>query len=257
MLTNFVHVDFWHNIDVECRPEAEKLVARAMENKLEDNISKGARKGRELHQLKGRLFWRLGEQEKRKFMNALRDKLGVSRKLIQKEHKDQVREIRIEGKKEDKLKLPKELGRYKKAKILQAEAGGLKPGQIIGPVMVGLETNLLTEDEIAALYMGPKFCVRRILNEERFMVECEKCYFKIRLEMKDDDEQDDPGGGQDESEQEKAERLRIEKEIEVAEIAAKTVFNEDENTIDYTRKRATDCKHNTCVRLPGPNLHQN
>ena len=26
LLTYFVDVDFWHNIDVECRPEAEKIV---------------------------------------------------------------------------------------------------------------------------------------------------------------------------------------------------------------------------------------
>ena len=70
--------------------------------------------------------------------------------------------------------------------------------------------------------------------------------------MKDEDEQEAPGGGQEESSQEKAERIRIEKEIELAEITAKTVFNEDEMTIDYSHKRATDCKHNTCVKLPGP-----
>ena len=84
-----------------------ELVARAMQNKLDDNISKGARKGRELHQLKVRIFWRLSETEKRKFMNSMRDKVGLSRRLIQKEHRDQLREIRIEGKKVDKQKLPK------------------------------------------------------------------------------------------------------------------------------------------------------
>ena len=40
--------------------------------------------------------------------------------------------------------------------------------------------------------------------------------------------------------------------MEIVEIEAKTVFNEEENTIDYGKKRATDCKHNTCVKLPGP-----
>ena len=41
------------------------------------------------------------------------------------------------------------------------------------------------------------------------------------------------------------ERVRIEKAMELAEIEARTVFNEEEMTIDYSRKRATDCK-------PGP-----
>ena len=30
------------------------------------------------------------------------------------------------------------------------------------------------------------------------------------------------------------------------------LFNEDEVRLDYGKKRATDCKHNTCVKLPGP-----
>ena len=42
------------------------------------------------------------------------------------------------------------------------------------------------------------------------------------------------------------------KAIDIAAIEAKQVFNEEEMTIDYSKKRATDCKHNTCVKLPGP-----
>ena len=96
---------------------------------------------------------------------------------------------------------------------------------------------------------GPKFCVRRVLDEERYLIECEKSYFKLRLDMKDDDEEeeDDPGGGGQESEEERKERERVEKAIEMAAIDAKTVFNEEEMTIDYGRKRATDCKHNICA----------
>ena len=40
--------------------------------------------------------------------------------------------------------------------------------------------------------------------------------------------------------------------MEIEEIDAKTVCNVEEMTIDFGRKRATDCKHNTCVKLPGP-----
>ena len=107
------------------REEAEEMiwrdmVVKAMENKLTDNISKGARNGRELHQLKGRRLWRLGrDEERRKFMNTLRDRLGRKRTEVRREHKNQLRAIRIDGKKEDKLNLPKELRRYKKAEISQ------------------------------------------------------------------------------------------------------------------------------------------
>ena len=231
-----------------------EIVVRAMENKVTDNILKGARRGRELHQLKGRLFWRLRrDEERRKFNNTLRERLERRRGEVQRDHKNQVRAIRIEKKKEDRMKLPGELSRYKKVKVFQPEAKRtLKPGQAIGPMVVGLEEDLLGKDEIAALCRGPKFCVRRIMDEERFLVECEKSYFKVRLEMNDEDDTEEPGEGEKETEEERIERERIEKEMEIVEIEAKTVFNEEENTIDYGKKRATDCKHNTCVKLPGP-----
>ena len=164
-----------------------------------------------------------------------------------------MRATKIEGKKEDKMKLPKELNRYKKAKVFQSTARmTLRPGQAVGPVVVGLEEGLLDQDELAILARGPKFCVRRVLSEERFLVECEKSYFKLRIDMEDDEEEDDPGGGEIETPEETKERVRLEKAIEQAAIEAKTVFNEEEMTVDYTRKRATDCKHNTCIKLPGP-----
>ena len=71
--------------------------------------------------------------------------------------------------------------------------------------------------------------------------------------MNDLEETEDPGGGiENETKEEKEERLRIEKVVELAELESRTVFNEDEVRLDYGRKRATDCKHNTCVKMPGP-----
>ena len=61
-------------------------------------------------------------------------------------------------------------------------AESLKPEMAIGPVMVGLEDGLLDDEEIAAICRGPKFCVRRMLDEERFLMECEKFYFKVRID---------------------------------------------------------------------------
>ena len=60
-------------------------------------------------------------------------------------------------------------------------------------MVVGLEENLLSKEEIAVLCRGQTFCVRRILDEERFLVECEKSYFKVRLDMNDEEDIEDPG----------------------------------------------------------------
>ena len=89
------------------------------------------------------------------------------------------------------------------------------------------------------------------MDEERFLTECEKSFFKLRLDMLDEEE--DAGGGlANETEEDKKENARIEKAAEMAAIEARTVFNEDELRIDYSKKRATDCKHNVSVKLPGP-----
>ena len=66
----------------------------------------------------------------------------------------------------------------------------------------------------------------------------------MRLEINDKDGTEDPGGGEKETEEERIERERIEKAMEIAEIEEKTVFSEEDMMIDYGRKRATDCKHN-------------
>ena len=71
----------------------------------------------------------------------------------------------MEHKKREKdLTLPKELHRYKDAKVFSKDARKMfKPGEVMGPVTVGLEDNLLDVDEVAVLKRGPKFCCRRIL----------------------------------------------------------------------------------------------
>ena len=82
-----------------------EIVVKSMENKLSDNIAKGARKGRELCQLKRRLLWRLGrDDERRKFTNKLRERLDRRRQEVRRDHRNQLREIRIEGRQEDRKK---------------------------------------------------------------------------------------------------------------------------------------------------------
>ena len=79
--------------------------------------------------------------------------------------------------------------RYKNVDVFRKDAGAtLRPGTTIGPVIVGLEDGLLSEDEVAVLCRGPKFCVRRVLDEEGFLMNCEKSFFKLRLDMENEDD---------------------------------------------------------------------
>ena len=141
------------------------MVNNAMENMLTDSLSEGVKKKSELIILKRRLWWRIKKEvEKRKFTNRLRDMVNSERKLVKKEHKEQIRAIRIDSKKEKDVKLPKELHRYKDTKIFDKDARkAYKAGEVLGPVTVGLEHDLLDAEEVAILRRGPKFCCRRIL----------------------------------------------------------------------------------------------
>ena len=86
-------------------------------------------------------------------------------------------------------------------------------------------------------------------------LEAEKSFAKIRYEMFDKGEEEDGEELAKESKEEVNERLRLERLAEIVMIESKTVFNQYEGadgTLDYSRKRATDCKHNTNIKLPGP-----
>ena len=60
-------------------------------------------------------MWRFRrEEERRKFINTLRERLDKKRGEVRRDHKKHVRAIRINGKKEDKVKPPPELHRYRR-----------------------------------------------------------------------------------------------------------------------------------------------
>ena len=96
------------------------MVGKAMTNKLTDSLAEGVRKRTEFNNLKQRLWWRLGkkEEEKGKWSNKMRDMVGRKRKEIQKDHKKQLGQIRIDLKQRVRdMSIPKELDRYREAQI--------------------------------------------------------------------------------------------------------------------------------------------
>ena len=120
----------------------------------------------------------------------VRERMARLRDRLKRENKKKVREIRMARKKELKYKLPAMLERYAKARIFDDDlAKEFKPGQELGPVIVGGNTSLLSPDEIAVLCRGPKFTIRRVLSKERFLIELEKAFVKIRWSKRDDDDE--------------------------------------------------------------------
>ena len=76
------------------------------------------------------------------------------------------------------------------------------------------------------------------------MVEQEKTYVKLRWANK--------GKEEDETEEEKVERMRVERLAEMEAIKATMVFDQEEMVVDFRKERATNCKHNTAVFFPRP-----
>ena len=165
-----------------------------------------------------------------------------------------MKRIRQERKKDKPFDLPDLLVRYAGAKVFKNEyINNFVQGEVKGPVVAGANTNLLSLAEIAILTRGPKFTVRRILCKERFLLEMEKCFVKLRWALKDKgllDEVDFETMLTDE------ERKKIDELAEVEEAMTKSVFNHDDLVVDFRNLKATDVKHNTKIVLPGPLTNQ-
>ena len=168
-----------------------EFVKNAMNNKLSDNIANLGKKKIELDKFKKRYAWLVKEGDVKRLKNRLREEVGRDRELVRRDHSNQLREIRMmkNRNKKNKFKLPPELKRYRQAAIFGKEAEDIfKPGEILGPVVVGKETKILSKDEVEVLKRGPKFCIRRVLSKEKYMVEQEKTYVKVRWSRRDEEE---------------------------------------------------------------------
>ena len=95
------------------------FVENAMNNKLIDNISVVGENKVELERLKKKFAWKVKEGEVKKLKNRLREEVERDSYNMKLDHKNQVRAIRMAKKDDKRVKftLPKELGRYRKAKI--------------------------------------------------------------------------------------------------------------------------------------------
>ena len=117
--------------------------------------------------------------------------------------------------------------RYENAKVFLEEfVKEFKPGDMLGPVVVGGNHHLLSKDEVAVLSRGPKLTIRRILSRERFLIELEKAFVKLRWELKDiEDDLDDTVVEM--TKEERAEDVRVKEAAELIEAKARMTFDDD------------------------------
>ena len=105
--------------------------------------------------------------------------------------------------------------------------------------------------QVAVLSIGPKFTIRRILSKERFLIELEKAFVKLRWELKDlEDDLDETVV--ELTKEEQAEDDRVKEAAELIAAKARMMFDDDTMELDCRKQRCTDAKHNTRIILPGP-----
>ena len=118
------------------------------------------------------------------------------------------------------------------------------------------ETLELNEDEKSLLALGPKFCVRKRLDEDEFERELEECIAKVKWELMSREEKDrregaDPSNAEIMSILTEEEKEDVEEYEEEQEARRRMVYHADDRTWNYSRKRVTDIKGNSMVVLPG------
>ena len=210
-------------------------VVGLMQCKLDDSIWDADRRRDMRNKLRARLE-RLLQNKKsmyKRFIHKMRDKVVNERDMLKKTHSRKFREIRLKRSEQKQFTLPDGLERYKNAKIFSDEhAGEFVTGEVLGPVIVGGNTTLLSGDEVAALSRGPKFTIRRILSRERFLVELEKSFVKIRWSKRDEDD-DEEESMDNEMELDPVEQARISEIAEMEEAKTRMIFDHENMEIDW------------------------
>ena len=224
-------------------------VKSTMKTKLEKSLRDENTKRLTRNKTRARLERLLAKKKNlyKKLINNIREKVTKERMALAKKNLRKIRAIKMSRKKDLKAQLPKILERYANCRIFQ-EAGDFLAGEVLGPVIVGENVQLLSPEEIAVLMRGPKFTIRRVLSKERFMVEMEKAFVKIRWARRDDEPNTN-------NEEKTEEDKRLEKISEIEAAKSRIIFDPDGGqggVVDFRNHRATDAKHNSRLILPGP-----
>ena len=163
---------------------------------------------------------------------------------------------------EVKIELLEDLTEYERMKYGSAEIldmkKSMKGDELREPEIVcGVGEELtLSQEEKLVLALGPKFCVRKTLDEEEFSGQLEECIAKIKWEfmvkeMKEKKEKEDISNANIMAILDDEEKREVEEYEEELEAKMRTVFHREDMSWDYGRKRTTDLKGNTMVVLPG------
>ena len=127
------------------------------------------------------------------------------------------------------------------------------------PVIVVRENEVITlsKDEESVLALGPKFCVLNNLNDEEFERELEESIVKLRWELMSEElELEEKKKFGEEAwdnidllyTEEELRNQKLENQIEEAKLIM--VYNDEDKSINFSKRRVTDMKGNARVIMP-------
>ena len=112
---------------------------------------------------------------------------------------------------------------------------------------------IIDEDERNLLKLGPKFCILANLDEEKFENELEQTIMKVKWDCMSDDEKKRKRSLCDIAiycvqDEDQREECRVYEEIKEAK--SRMIYDNETNSLDFSKRRTTDLKNNARVIFP-------
>ena len=243
----------------------EEIMSLSLNLKIKDNNLYGGRLRRKKNWLRGKLEDMMGKKSPdwRKLEDDIRTHCSKHRRQLKEKNRKKVEHLvrKFGGRTMVKTRwedVDKEVRELMGSPSIFVDDVMTKIEEIKEPVFVlgPGEEIVLSENERAALKLGPKFCVYTKLSDEEFEVDVEECILKIKWDMMGEDGRGTPG------EEDKAlevllgaevcNRIDAEKEEElcIKEGEMRVIYDGGTKTLDFGKRRATDIKGNSRVIFP-------
>ena len=245
-----------------------EVISNLMEIKLRDSRKEGVKLRNKRNKLRKTIEEKLGQNSRlyRWVVRTIRTNGMVLRDKLKR--KNAKKSEFLKGKYGKKVNPFDELTNVDKLKYCEAqifdEKCTMKGVENEEPSIVVREGEgiILNGDEKSFLALGPKFCVFNNLNEEDFEREVEECIIKLRWELMGEEKKREERKKFGEEAWDAIEQIFCEEfcneeelrqhrmEEQVEEARMRMIYNDDEKTFNFAKRRVTDVKGNARVILP-------
>ena len=228
-----------------------ELLETLTKHKLDDAKKDVKKTTKKKNKLRRRLE---SEVSKRKYINyqgkVKKHCLGV-RASVRFNHQERAKWLQAKYRREeDWPRLGPDLVRYEECDILGKDCT-MEAHDIEGAVIVNMtgEEIKLSKSEHQILKRGPKYCILKSCSEEAICCSVECCITKHKWDDLANDPDEPPPLGVP-TEEELAEKARIDNLAEEMAAESRSIYDEENKSVNLNKLRVTDYKQNSRVILP-------